>query len=323
MIRICKTTVTWAVALTATCLGAASALAAPVEQRCTDLGSACLCSEPLRYTSGGTLQEDVDPPDSEGAGAKECGSGGRAVDAEPTGMRLVNTVDGASGVDFPGPNPPAYVLKMTSIANDGDNGWLIWGTLPTNVRNETICSRTYQRFGNDLPIARDPNMRVKLQEAEVGGVLIQHELQHYSQGNIGINYDCNQDGTVNVQLAGRTSWIRFESCYDVGTSSVNTRLKATVVDTGVSDMVSCGPKPLSTPANFTLYQIGNLFLQTQGDTSVIGSRYVTHAIQTRTPLNSSFWPGPASELESGGGSTPPPPPPSDSLGKPGQPIYQP
>ena len=320
MIRIWKATLTWAVALTATGLGATSALAAAVEQRCTELGSACLCSEPLRYTSGGTLLENVDPPDSEGADAKECGA--PAVDAEPTGMRLVNTVDNATGLDFPGPNPPAYVLKMTSVTNDGDNSWYVYGDLPTNVRNETICSRNYQRFGNDLPIARDPNMRIKLQEAEVGGTLIQHEIQHYNQGNIGINYDCNQDGTVNVQMAGRSSWIRFESCYDVGTSSVTTRLKATVVDSGQSDQVSCGPKPIATPANFTLYQIGNLFLQTQGDGSVIGSRYVTHAIQTRTPLDSSFWPGPASELESGGGGSPPPPP-SPTLGKPGQPTYVP
>jgi hypothetical protein len=318
VIRICKATLTWAVALTATCLGAASALAGPVEQRCTDLGSACLCSEPLRYTSGGTLREDVDPPDSEGTGAKECGNGS-TLDAEPTGIQLVTE----NANDFPGPNPPAYVLKMTSTTNDGDNSWLLYGDLPTGVRNETICSRNYQRFGSNLPIARDPNMRIKLQEAEVGGVLMQHELQHYNQGNLGINYDCNQDGTVNIQLAGRTSWIRFESCYDVGTSSVHTRLRATVVDTGVSDSVSCGPKSLSTPANFTMYQIGNLFLQTLGDSSVIGSRYVTHGIQTRVPLNSSFWPGPASELETGGSTPPPPPPPTQPLGKPGQPIYQP
>jgi hypothetical protein len=321
VIRICKATLTWAVVLMATCLGATSALAAAVEQRCTELGSACLCSEPLRYTSGGTLRENVDPPDSEGPGAKECGNGSPALDAEPTGMQIVTE----TANDFPGSNPPAYVLKMRSTTNDGDNSWMIYGSLPTNVRNETICSRNYQRFGSDLPIARDPNMRIKLQEAQVGGVLIQHELQHYSQGNLGINYNCNQDGSVNVQLAGRSSWIRFESCYDVGTSSVSTRLKATVVDTGQSDQISCGPKSLSTPANFTLYQIGNLFLQTLGDSSVIGSRYVTHAIQTRTPLNASFWPGPASELESGGGGSPPPsePPPTEPLGKPGQPTYVP
>ena len=72
MSRISQATRTWAVALMAASLGAAPALAAPVEQRCTDLGSQCLCSEPFRFTSASTLFETVDPPDSEGAGAKEC-----------------------------------------------------------------------------------------------------------------------------------------------------------------------------------------------------------------------------------------------------------
>ena len=154
-------------------------------------------------------------------------------------MKPVNVVDGASGLDFPGSNPPAYVLKMTSTIDDGNNGWIVYGNQPTGVRNETVCSRTYQRFGATLPIAHDPNMRIKLHEAQIGGVLMQHEIQHYGQGNLGINYDCNQDGQVNIQQAGRSSWIRFESCYDVNTSSVNTRMRATVVDTGVSDTIAC------------------------------------------------------------------------------------
>jgi hypothetical protein len=212
-------------------------------------------------------------------------------------MQRVDEVDNASDVDFPGPNPPDYVLEMTSTEDDGDNGWLIHGDLPTGVQNETVCSRTYQRFGNDLPIAHDPNMRIKLQEVTVGGVTIQHEIEHGEGGNLGINYDCPDSGAVNFQLAGRTSWIRHEVCYDVGTSSVTTRQRATVIETGETEVVSCGPKSLSTPASFTLYQIGNLFLQTLGESEDIGSRYVTHAIQTRTALDTSFWPGAATELE--------------------------
>lgn len=321
MFRNREATRTWAIALTAACLGAAPALAGPVEQRCTELGSACLCSEPLRFTSGGTLFETVDPPDSEGAGAKECG-GGVALDAEPTGMQLVNKVDNATGLDFPGSNPPAYVLKMTAVANDGDNSWLIYGNLPTGVRNETVCSRTYQRFGNDLRMVTG-EMRAKIQEVTVGGVTIQQQLNIDGSGHLDTAYNVNCTGTVNVQLAGRTSWIRHEVCYDIGTTTVHSRQRATVLDTGVVDTLDCGTWPVSTPANFTLYQVGNLFLQTAGSSANFGSRYVTQAIQTRLPLNASFWPGAAVELEGGGSPPPPPPPPQEPLGKPGQPNYVP
>lgn len=318
----------WTLSLMAAGLGAAPVLAAPVEQRCSELGSACLCSEPLRFTSAGRLVEMVDPPDSEGAGAKEC-AGGSAIDAEPSGMQLVDRVDNASNTDFPGPNPPAFVLKMTSVANDADNGWQVRGNQPTGVQNETICSRDYQRFGNDLPIAVEP-MRIKMSESVLNGRLNQDGIVMNGRGQFDV-HDGDCTGTNNIQMAGRQSWIRHETCMDVGSSSYTIRARVVVIETGVTDTITCGPHPLSTPASYSEFLIGNLHLQTAGNSAYFGSRYFTHAIQTRLPLDSTFWPGPARELEvAGGTSTPPPttpppttPPPTEPLGKPGQPIYTP
>jgi len=318
--RIREVARTWVIILMGACVGAAPALAGPVEARCTELGAQCLCSEPLRYTAAGTLFESVDPPDSEGAGAKEC-NGGLAIDAEPTGMQLVNVVDGASGLDFPGPNPPARVLKMTSVANDGNNGWQVIGNQPTGVRNETICGRTYQRFGADLPNpAREP-MRIKMSQAGVG-FEIHHDGLSNDSGLYDIRVEGECTGSHDMLAAARTSWIRHEFCLDFGTTTVGRRGRVTVVDTGVADTLLCGSVPVSTPANFDDFLIGNLFLQTMGNPAYFGSRYVTHAIQTRGPLNTSFWPGAATEIEGGAGA-PPPPPTQGTLGKPGQPYYTP
>jgi hypothetical protein len=273
----------------------------PVEQRCTDLGSACLCSEPLRYTAPGTLFELVDPPDSEGPGAKECG-GGYAFDAEPNGVQLVSVVDNASDVDFPlASDPPAYVLKMTAGANDADNGWQLLGNIPLAVENETVCSRAYHRFGNDLPLINEP-MRAKLQEAVISGVLIQHGIAQVARGQIDtFSGDCS--GSIPFQTWGRSQWIRHEVCLDVGTDTVSSRQRATLIETGVSETVTCGPYPIVPWAkdDFETFFIGNLYLQTNGNPGFFGSRYVTHGIQTRSPLDTNFWPGPAIELEDSDG----------------------
>lgn len=295
MSGIREATRTWAVCLVAASL-AAPALAGPVEERCAELGSACLCSEPLRFTGNGWLHEGIDPPDSEGLGAKEC-AGGLTLDAEPTGMQLVSRVDNANGVDFPGPNPPSRVLKMTAGGSDGDNGWLVLGNRPSGVQNETICGRGYHRFANDL-VMIDGSMRAKLAETKPSGMLVQHQIFHNGQGILDtFPGDCV--GSINMQAAGRQSWLRHEFCLDVTTSSVSSRQRMVVVDTGAGadDVVSCGPYSTGTPLAFESFAIGNLFIQTEGNPAWYGSRYFTHAIQTRVPLDPDFWPGGAYELE--------------------------
>ncbi|HEY8154167.1 MAG TPA: hypothetical protein VII72_08580 [Myxococcota bacterium] len=265
------------------------------------LGGACLCSEPLRFTAPGTLFESADPPDSEGVGAKEC-AGGNTIDAEPTGIELVSVVDNASDVDFPlASDPPAYVLKMTAGPIDVDNGWRLIGETPQDVVNETVCSRTYQRFGNDLPIINDP-MRAKLQEAVVGGMLIQHGILQNDLGQID-TFGGNCTGSIPFQAWGRTQWIRHEACLDIGTTSMSSRQRATLIETGVSETVTCGPFEIvgGTPTDFESYLVANLFLQADGNAGFFGSRYVTHGIQTRVPFDANFWPGPAIELEDGDG----------------------
>ena len=295
-------TARWVLSILSISGSALLANAGPVEDRCTELGAGCLCSEPLRYTSGGRLVEgrDEDPPDSEGAGAKEC-AGGNALGLEVNEVELVSMVDNASGLDFPGRLPPDYVLKMTATTDDGNNDWRILGNLPTGVSGETVCSRSYQRFANNLSVVRDAesNLRIKLQEAIIkqpkSDLAIELELVAGS-GGLGINPDCDDFPRLDFQVEGRTSWIRHEVCYDVSAESVTTRQRATLIETGQSEIRTC-TKQIATPADFLNYQIANLYLQTGGDRHLAGSRYVTYAIQTRGPLDPQFWPGAALELE--------------------------
>ena len=278
------------------------AKAGPVEERCAELGAACVCSEPLRYAAGGRLAvgRDENPPDSQGADAKEC-AGGNALRLDGNEVELVSAVDNASGLDFPGRLPPAYVLKMTATTDDQNNDWSVLGSLPTGVSEETVCSRSYQRFANDLTTVRDPDtdQRIKLQEAIIKqpqhDLAIELELVAGS-GGLGINPDCDDFPRLDFQLEGRTSWIRHEVCYDVSAGTVTARQRATLIETGQSEIRTC-TKKISTPADFLNYQIANLYLQTGGDRRLAGSRYVTYAIQTRGPLDPQFWPGAALELE--------------------------
>jgi hypothetical protein len=85
----------------------------------------------------------VNPPDSAGAGAKECGPGGSTADwDDPPNWRSVAV-----------PNKPAgaaaswqYVQQVSHVAADGDNvNW--WNGVPASTSNGTICTRHYTNIG--------------------------------------------------------------------------------------------------------------------------------------------------------------------------------
>jgi len=139
-------------------------------------------------------------------------------------------------------------------------------------------------------------MRAKIHEFSVGGVGFQQQINDDGSGNLDTATG-NCTGTIDIQTPGRESWIRHEVCIDITTDTMSSRQRATLIETGLTDTVYCGPAPIVTPADFTLFWLGNLTLQTLGNPALVGSRYVTYALQTRMPLDPGFWPGPATELE--------------------------
>ena len=320
----------------------AVATAAPAaEQRCTELGASCICSEPMNWlqSSGAAYGGGKDPTDSEGTGAKECGGNGRTADWDTD----VNTWQ-----SVPVPNRPAsasttwqYVQQVNHPNNNDGNQINWWWGAPVSTSNGTICTRSYHNIGT-LPWMTSGNHRIKV--AQWFGnttTLTQLEWAH-DQSRQATGYLRAQAGpqggyhgnVVSFQDC-REAWCRIEYCLDYNGSNTTFRVRISKVGTPSKTEV-IGPvtqsnsrTPPLTFATAADVAIGDLFVQCLGATPCpFGTRSVAFGIETLVqPMNTAFWPGAAYEVESGSGGTPPPPPPppppTGELGKPGTPIYQP
>lgn len=123
-------------------LAARAASAEIVEQWCVDHPSECKCSEPLDFTGSVTLTggNRFDFPNSEGAGAKECGPSGEAyfVLNPPAAVGPTS----ASSVGLSGPtNVLDITMYQSSNIEDTDRSFT----------NGTYCQRIYFRFSSGFP----------------------------------------------------------------------------------------------------------------------------------------------------------------------------
>src|SRR5262249_43848740 len=121
--------------------------ASPPEQRCSELGDYCLCSEPL--DNGDVYAPYHNPSDST---TKECG----AMDA---------TRGGVGTSDLPVPFPAeATARRAFKIDTDlGSNGKLLYLLPdPFDLTGKTLCVRHYALYGKD----HDPPGNIKI--ARVG-----------------------------------------------------------------------------------------------------------------------------------------------------------
>lgn len=315
----------------------AAATAAPAaEQRCTELGATCLCSEPMNWqqAGGGVYGGMVDPSDSEGSGAKECGSNGATAQWDSTPQWR----------SVPVPNKPSTAAaswqlaqQVTHIADDSNNINWWWGA-PASTSNGTMCTRHYANIGTLKPVASSDH-RIKVAQW-LGNTanLTQLEWAWDQSGQANQFLRSQSPGTHGKVVSFndcRNGWCRIEYCVDYNGSRTTWRVRISKVGVpaeteiiGPVQQATTQPAPLRFNAGDGV-AMGDIFTQCLGAGNCpTGTRHIAFGIHTLVqPMNTGFWPGAAYEVEGGSGGTtpppPPPPPPSEPLGKPGTPVYQP
>ena len=294
-----------------------SSAATAAESRCSELGSGCVCSEPLNASASFPANSNINPPDST---TKECGGG----------APLVSTGGGAVVPEFgmPAGNSVNYVWRLDSPNFSYTNAILYGNTM--TVPAGTLCTRLYQTFSSDFPELDTPS-RAKLQEFGIGGAYQQTEWYEsgssrladafvmfgidQSVGSFGVPNPGTQTGPIIHLSDCRSSWCRVEQCLDVAsTGTITGRVRITVLNTGAVETLTSAPAIHLGSANVDKVWIGNLYRQN----SSAGYRYISHGMEAfwSTP-SASNWIGKAYEVEGGGSTAPPPsgsqPPPAPTL----------
>jgi hypothetical protein len=205
-----KTTLAGVLAAALAVLGEAHA----AEQRCNELGEACVCSEPLNNLDSYTVSTH-DPSDST---TKECGEWDAAL-------------PGSGTASFPVPFPPGATLQnvLFMAQTAGAVGKLRYeGTSPRDLTNQTLCVRSYRNYGathappGNIKIARMGSLEgVSWQSAwsANGGPTSTPHVNWISLLNGAGVVDCalGHTGSEAEQLRFtdcQSHWCRFEICVD-------------------------------------------------------------------------------------------------------------
>lgn len=298
-----------------------SADAAPAEGRCTALGNICRCSEPLDFstTNFETQSSAFDPPDSEGAGAKEC-KDGPAISSN--GGNTTQTTVTAASTGLPGTGTTRVLQYNMYTSGDLRDSNL-------DFSHGTWCGRTYFRFGPAYAGANstDPKWLRNDGSTGIGDNPPHPTLQTAFVGVNGYlewapgygNYWCHGSpdpcdlGSPQIahqqQLVSRTdcsqSWCRSEVCYDHdeqnnGTNHLRWRGKLVRLDNGKTDYVNdyspnSYPAAVSGSSRIILTFIDAL---NQGGNTWSDYVWASHAmVAIKQPADPNFWIGVASEIE--------------------------
>ena len=264
------------------------------EQRCTELGSVCVCSEPLNVNQSWPADTFIDPSDSTTKPCPGQGNNNKSV-------YLKNGGASVSAFGFPSGSSVQWVLRVDGggIANiTGQDMAFSVGTL---------CVRLYQRFSTDFPVPLDP-MRAKLQELSEANLLHQMQWDPFDVDGRGRVEVVGFDVSQNVPYTGQevilsdcqSSWCRMEICIEKPDSSTFfAKARIVVLDTGKTMDFTSNTGNANT-INITTPWIGNLFRQNSSQ----GFRYVSYGMQAYWPSGTGQWIGPASEIEGSGGGQP-------------------
>jgi hypothetical protein len=318
-------------------LGATAALllvtspAGASERRCGELGSNCVCSEPLNTPThnGGRSSWTLafDPDDS--PDTSECAPTARGAESFCNdGLVPVS----ASGEPLPAGHSLTWVLKRTggSICHIGHPDI-------HEAPDVSYCARAYRRWdqGSYIP-APGTGGNEQQKVLTIGGVdpnNLHNPVQNSSHdgGIIGTRFDSSWFETIpDFQSVGmmqdcQQNYCRFEICVDYrSTGKATARFRMTKL-TGGPPVEWFVTKPEGKTARASWDWIagggGGLAFYGQGPGRYIN--YNTHFLIGKTrPANSNFWLGAACEVEGGcNGAPPPPPPPApEPVGTPGKPM---
>lgn len=299
-----------------------------VESRCTQLGTSCLCSEPMDTTdtffNAGTESHNFtdSPP------ATECSKFG-----------VYFSTDGPAN-DFT--TPPAVGAIATPGGGVGNvvqavGGHVIWLT-PRQfaaTSDQRLCMRYYKRVSNDFSGAGYPGSgcaseRNKVFQMAFGATrLIQiEERSDFGSGcfgpgtykNFWIVNHADANGTPGQftidwdDCNESAGWCRFEMCASGNLASgqnIKIEGRITALGTGKDEIRTTSSSLWNPGTGFGGTVIGGDVFHGQGS-GPIGKQYLTHFIQAAWSTNQGQWIGPACEVEGGCGGldTIPPSPPS-------------
>lgn len=321
------------------------------EQRCKDLGAACICSEPLN-TNSFTLSggDSLNPTDTN---SKQCSNGGTSAMTMKAGESAFLIPTAETGM--PAGNSVNWVWR-----NNHTYGPALEGNGNTPLRSSTkrVCYRYYTRFsenydGGDIRVnPSSPNCDVgKFSQIQwtpagyfvgvgSGGRKGRSSAPSLQYNWSGVNRKLSETGPLTyADCYG--NWCRFEMCVsgDFAGGTGNFFAEGHMIRLSDSKRVDWIRTNMGTGTPglnlafrwiYESYRENSSLSCTNGGSpsSYASWREASHLMQAEFTADAGTFIGPAYEIEGTSGTPPPPPPNPDppptpgAVGKPGTPTYQ-
>jgi hypothetical protein len=295
------------------------------EQRCVELGSNCVCGEPLNTathdggsaiwsTSGGQYFNPDDSP----SGTQCFPGNGNGKPGQPwnteiycSAMTFTPVPASSEAGKLPSGHSLSYVIHH---AGDGGICHVSHPRIEEAV-DVTYCIRSYRRYDATSYVPQNSLEQQKIQT--IGGNIpntndvLNAQLSVDVNGDIHTRFDGNLfNAPIDFQSLGNivtdctNNYCRFETCWDysaIGEGRV--RFRRTNVPPGSGSAIVFKPVgSILRPSGLSLDGPGpnGISLYSQGPSGSLYNSYNTHFIVTRVrPEDRSFWPGPACEVEGG------------------------
>ena len=299
-----------------------------IESRCESLGAACVCIEGMNtnthdsgsssWTGDQFLNFDDSPSSKECYPTANDGSENYCTSGHTYGPVAAST----QTAFLPSGHSLSYLFKQEGggLCHIGSEPGIHYAA------NFTYCARTYRRYDSTTHIPQNTLEQQKI--LTVGGVKVPSDfiviqLSVDVGGDVHTRFDGNYfDPPIDFTNIGNISecmsnFCRFEGCLDVSSSGEGrARLKMTRIPPGDGSSTSVN-KPVGNilhPEGVDTLAIGGQGNAMYGQCSINGVdtvpcmangrsyiSYNTHFILTYvTPEDRTFWPGAASEVETGG-----------------------
>ena len=292
------------------------------EIRCFNLGADCQCSEPLDATS----VDSSSPHNPNASVAKPCTGTSNPDDTIGFSGSVPLFISTAAMTGSPY-NFPAFPTGTTNVANilaDDVAGQLaVKDTQGLTVHDQTYCRRHYFVLHETMEIDYSGGDRIKMSRVSKGSPELHHESE-FQFGSPGTSagfrsYETtpndwggvfdNSSWVTGLSLADmRDKWWRMENCWDhdaTGTSDkLHHRVQLKDLSTGTiyeNSPVMISPSAIASGAS--MGSSGNNwiidgFRQTNGSRLAAGMwSGFAGAMTARVDYDSSFWIGPAVEIE--------------------------
>jgi hypothetical protein len=308
-----------------TLLASVQAGASP-EQRCTELGNQCICSEPMQTTThdGGkpyVFAASGIPTDPDDTSTKECPEFGYRGN--------IGVIASAEDGFLPPGHSVSYVFKQS-----GSGEVRLYAPDVNEPPNSTYCIRSYHRYD---PTTTRPNASYnsstgnsQYKAITIGGLYLNaHNPIQMGETSGGTFYRFDSalygggpQPTYGSMDECRTNWCRYEQCADFDSGGhLRVRQRKVVLARNADPIAHEYIRPTSSISQPIFQLTGGYvwiietFIQNVPPPNIF---YFTYGMAAhKQPMDGNFWIGPADEVEggsgSGGGPAPSAPPASPLL----------